>query len=186
MPKDLTFKEAALSSFAFLTEVYGFECVKTTQDWLVEYRSGVLKITLCYDSYSSDVDLTLSRLEERYSLAELMLLLDVRFEWGGTSAQASTSAALRKVVEVMGTVVRHHAADLLDGDGRVFDRLDEQCKRLQAQAKLDEICRKADAAWRSRDYVALIRLLQPVQGSLSPHETKRLEYAQSKVRLNKQ
>lgn len=176
------FKVAVLSSFAFLGEQFGFDCTDAS-DFSVQYKSDSLTITIWHDPYSYEADLTFFRTafeECRYSLSELMTLYGVEFEWGGTYAQASTPKALRKVITAIAVTLFQHGVALLNDDPMVFEQLADQSRQSAARAKLDEISKKADTAWRMKDYAGLIRLLEPIQAQLSPHETKRLEYARKR------
>lgn len=175
------FKETVMSSFAFLTETYGFEYTHANET-AAQYESSFLSIAIRYDPYSSEIDLSFSRPEVEcpYSLAELMALNEIEFEWGGTYAQASTPQALRKVVHAFALVLRQYGAGLLAGDLKVFDQLTEKQRQCTARTELDEIRKRADEAWQKKDYAELAHLLEPIQAWLSPHESRRLEYARKR------
>lgn len=171
------FKEAVMSSFAFLKEQFGFDCTNA-DDLFVQYKSNSLAISIWYDSYSFEVDLIFSRPGiNEYRLPELMSLYGVEFEWGGTYAQASTPEALCKVVNAIATTLRQYGAALLGNDLKIFEQLAEQRRQSAIRAELNENRKKADAAWREKDCAGSVRLLEPIKSQLSPHETKRLEYA---------
>jgi hypothetical protein len=173
-------------AFRFLEELYGFPPPVMVGDGVVEYRGRLVTVTVRFDyrrSYELETEFSArGQAEPSFSLGELLLLHE------GTMPQAvqvTTEEVLELSLNKMALLVRDHATRLLDGDAAEFESLSEQRQRVSKQKQeiqqREDAIRAAQIAWTGKDYSTVVRLLGPLEATLSPSKTKLLKLARDRI-----
>lgn len=182
----IDFQKFCREAFAFLEETYG--CQPTMSgDGMVQYGCGTVTVTIRYDykrSYELEAEFALAgQAEPAFSLGEVLLLNRGAMP---QAVQATTGQALEGFIHETAQLVKAYANDALKGNPLEFDRLSEQRKRVFKEQREEQ--RRQDAigaaqeAWEKRDYLAVVRLLSPIEAELSPSKIELLKIARNRAR----
>lgn len=176
----LGFCEIARAAFDFLRTEYHFRLV-TAEHTFLRYESGAVFVNVYHGRLSYELRFEIGLLrapESKYTPEEFAVLYNVP---GSVYFQASTPDRVRRFTPELADLLRRHGGMLLAGNAAEFGRLQEVSRRLSASTTrgyfLGDMRRKADKAWKQRDYPALVEALTAIGSDRRPSEERKLEYA---------
>jgi hypothetical protein len=185
----LRFPEAVKLHFRFL-EKFGFR-IERKEVTLVRFCSEVVAVTVYHGRASYEIGIEFERISapgEKYGLLEALLFAQRAGrlkEVPQGSFQTSTREGVETLVEKMASLVEAYAVSLLNGVSSTYEEL--RVHRIQGAAAYTKevhnqaVRRQLDDAWQSKDFEAVARLYEQMQGPLSPSEFMRLEYAKKQL-----
>lgn len=179
----LRFAEEVKEHFLFL-EALGFRCVRSEVTF-VRFESPRVSINLYHGRQSFEIGLEIESvpsLENAYSFSEILRLVDRKL---GEHYRNYATHTPRGVAEGVGQLAelfqRCIAADILN-DTQLFSRLKFQrevlSKNYALETQLEQARRKSEAAWRKKDYAAVIKALKPFSADLTVTEVGKLKFAE--------
>ncbi len=182
----LRFTDEVKARFAFL-EARGFNCVSTDVT-LVRFESPELGVNIFHGRQSYEIGLELESLvskTEKYSFSELLRLVDQeRAECYRSFAATNAEGVAEGVRQLADSVQQCIAAGLL-GDTELFSRLKRQrhdlTKKLSLDVQLQHARQKTEAAWHTKDYATIVRIMKPLRAYLSASEVAKLEFAEKHI-----
>lgn len=186
----LGFKEAVLASFGFLIKEYGFRCVRTDVTF-VRYEAPSVFINIYHGRGSFELGFEIGLLiknaksERRFSLGDIIDMVDIRRETGYTFYQVSSRDGVQEFVPKLAVLVKNYAVPALKGDQPFFQRLEEfRSKQFASYVKemdLERIRPKVQDAWRKKNYEQVVELYESVRNYLTPLELQKLDYAKRQL-----
>jgi hypothetical protein len=100
--------------------------------------------------------------------------------------QASSESSLEIVVEKLANLIKEHAKEFLSGDIVAFKNvqryIDNSTDKFEKRNKLSIVERRAELAWRNREYQTLIDLYSDILNDLNEIQKRRLAYAKLKMK----
>jgi len=188
----LRFEETVLASFDFLGS-YGLK-PKKKEPTFVRYESKKVFLNVYHGRSSFEIGLELGRRDrpERYGLGYIIASAG-KAAWEaegfghGTMFQVSSREGVQQLVPKVAGLLKKYGEPFLRGDPEFYDELAKANERASSEytrRQLVERTRKdADTAWAGKQYARVVDLYQPLREDLTEIETKRLAYAEKKVRL---
>jgi hypothetical protein len=176
----LRFPEEVKAQFSFL-ETSGFRCVRSEATF-VRFESPRAGVNVYHGRRSFEIGLEIESPTNAYSFSEILRLVDR--EQGGQYRNYATHTA-QGVTEGVGKLAelfqRCIAAGILD-DKQLFARLkvqrEELARNYALETQLEQARRKSEAAWRKKDYAAVVKALKPLRAALTANEVGKLEFAE--------
>lgn len=181
----LGFKEAVISSFAFLRS-YGLRPVQQDVTF-VRYESVTVFLNVYHGRGSYEIGVEIGRLDgpEKYALGYIV-------SWAGkwehegfgkhTMFQVSSREGVQEFVPKVAELVRKYGEPFLRGETAFYDKLREANRRASLeftkQQMIEGIRKKAEAAWHEKDYTQVAELYGRMRDELSEVESRRLNYAE--------
>jgi hypothetical protein len=186
---DLGFREAVLSSFAYLRD-FGLHPV-TEQVTLVRYESSRVFVNVYHGRASFELSIEMGRLQEP---DERLTLYDI-VEWSNAETvegfgqhvtfQVSSREGVQEFVPKLANLVQKYGAAFLKPDMNAYIAVHEARSRgvleYKKQVKLMNVRENAEIAWRAKNYARVIELYRPVSEDLTEVETRRLAYARKQI-----
>lgn len=179
----LRFADEVTDRFAFL-DGQGFRRVHA-EDTLVRFESRRLTISIYHGRQSYEIGLEVespASPDDRYSFSELLRLVDQERAQRYRSFAAHNVQGVSDGVRQLAENFRKCLASGILDDNRLFSRLKQQREALNRDyakdVELQQARRKADDAWRQKDYSLVVKNLKPLRDSLSPSEVAKLEFAE--------
>lgn len=179
----LGFRETAEAAFVFLHEL-GFRMVVSDETYL-RYESDKVFVNIYHGRSSFALSFEIGLLVapgSQYYPEEVAALGGAE---GETFFQASTPDRVRKYLVRLSDLLRRHGSRLLTGDEAEFKRLQEVRDRTATTVTrgyfLSAMREKSDAAWKRRDYRAVVEALSEIGPDMSAAERRKLQYAIGKI-----
>ena len=190
----LGFSSEVLSAFQFLTQDYGFKCVKNDVTF-VRYESESTFVNIYHGRRSYELGVEIGKLEKDpnipenwYTIGEIMDFVGVRKDLKFTFFQSRDKDQIKILLKRLAEYVKNYAGDILNGNLEILNKVQilqkEKSDAYIKEMHLRPIREMADVAWRQKDYVKFVGLYSPVEDDLTPVEAKKLEYARKKLYVN--
>ena len=188
----LGFPKAVQANFGYLLS-YGMKPVEQDVTF-VRYESPTVFVNVYHGRGSFEIGVEIGRLDrpEKYDL-DYVVSWAGKEAWDsegfgrGTMFQVSTLEGVQSIVPKVAQLVKKYGGPFLLGDSSFYDELqraNEQASlAFQRNQMLSQLRKEADLAWRSKDFVRFVELLEPVRADLTEIEEKRLLYAEKHGRL---
>ncbi len=179
----LRFAEEVKGRFSFL-ETLGLHCVRSEATF-VRFESPRISTNVYHGRRSFEIGLevesTLSPTDS-YSFSEILRLVDreqgEQYRNYATHTAQGVAEGVGKLAELFQRCV---AAGILT-DKQLFVRLklqrQELARNYALETQLVQARRKSEAAWREKDYAAVVKALKPLRDALAATEVGKLEFAE--------
>jgi hypothetical protein len=182
----LGFEEAALSAFAFLSREFAFKLVGQSPTNLVYTRAPVqVAVSLDRNSFELRCNLLVGEPQETYTVWELARLNRDPLVHERTFLQASSASAVARLIPQLAELLRRHGHEALAGHPGVFDRLRAQQVResdaFLLAGKLSRMREQVSEPWQRGEFARVVRLMEPLEASLTPSEQERLRVARQRM-----
>lgn len=184
----LRFAQSVIQYFAFLCSDNGFRITDQSLT-LVRFESKDVFVNVYHGRASYELGVEIGRLDDpsgtRYRLPTI-----IEAFLGGTGDQkavfqASSPNAVRSSIEHLAHLVSSHCSALLRGDDDAFDQVRKGAKDISEQLTehytLGMLRRRAEQAWRGKNYADVVRIYETFTRPLTSIERKRLEIARRRV-----
>lgn len=148
----------------------------------VEYRRDAVALAVSFSDRDSEFMVVIKRdvkggAPERLDLSEVL-------HWRGVTPSignfAHAEANQRIVLQELARLTDENARDLLAGDVRAFASAFAHQRQMRDASSLvwtqEDARKRADRAWRAKDYAGVIAALAPIEEHLSAAERARLQY----------
>ncbi len=170
-----------LSAFSFLTDEYGFVVTKRSES-CVSFGRGQLEIRVFHDWKGNDIDVDMLYLKKTYPLSTAMALAGID---SGRAPSAGSERLVVRFVHEEAEKLRTYARRLLDGDLSLLTEMGAlQEKNLRDQQRADHVKnvkKRAEVAFRARDYATALKLYGSVDDTLTKSEQKRLDISRKRA-----
>jgi len=185
----LGFKDAVLSSFKFLGE-FGLRAIekKTT---FVRYESAKVFVNVYHGRASFELGVEVGRLAEpslKMTLYDMVALAGAKeIEGFGKHVmfQVSSREGIKEFVPKLACLLEKYGVPFLRPDANAYRAVEvirsQAAVEYEKQVCLQDLRRKAEAAWHAKDYARVIELYSPVREELTEVEAKKLVYAEQQV-----
>ena len=185
------FEDAVLNSFAFLEQRYGFSrstLRPTQQAVVVRYESPSLFVNLTFGPPAYEPEMSFGRLgiddqQGGFSLeaGDLIQLQNCQ-EWAAPNL--GSSGVIEGQVAWFASLLNECGEPCLLGDPAIYAEMKSRREALVAEWQREERnkgrSRDIEAAWKAKDYRAVVALCSGYEGALSNIDQKRLEIAKGK------
>jgi hypothetical protein len=185
---NLRFAEEVRKRFSFL-EPMGFRCL-SSEPTVVHFESRETRISISHGRQSYEIDMELSSIAsptDAYSISEVIRLVDLSIGEHYRKFATHTAKGVAEGVAKLASILRRCIAAGVLTDLQVFDRLKCQREGLARNyalaTQLEQIRRRSELSWHSKDYAAVVKILGPFREALTPLELKKLEFSEKKLRL---
>lgn len=179
----LRFAEEVKDHFSFL-ETLGFRCARSEVTF-VRFESPWVSINVYHGRRSFEIGLEIESAlspTDAYSASEILRLVDPKqaehYRNYATHTAQGVAEGVRQLAELFQRCI---AAGNLD-DNQLFSRLkvqrEELGKKYALETQLVQARRKAEAAWHTKDYAAVVKALKPLRAALTATELGKLEFAE--------
>ena len=180
------FAEKVEEHFSFLKSL-GFECV-STEATFVRFKSPKAIINVFHGRRSFEIGLELELPGEdsnSYSFFEVYRLFDQEQAERHRNYATRTTTGVAEGVRRLGQLFRKCVDEGLLDDDQVIMKLKKQRDQLRERYALEtellQIRRKAEKAWKEKDFVKMAEMLTPYYSHLTRVEKKKLKYAKSNL-----
>lgn len=195
-PEDrfIVYEKLARSNFAFLIENYEFKLsdIERGNNYIaLKYLSEGVFVNFYYGSPSFELDFYIGRVgiedkldKEGFTSGDLLFFSDDA-RWSNYKLYSAHSYKnLCKCLPKLAQLLKICGADCLTGESAAYEKMlfEKKNKTNQwcNQQEFKQIKKAASEAWKNKDYVKFIELLEPVVNTLSLSEKKKLEYSRKK------
>ena len=180
------FAEKVEEHFSFLKSL-GFECV-STEATLVRFESPRANINVYHGRRSFEIGLELEIACEdsnSFSFFEVYRLFDQEQAEQYRNYATRTTIGVAEGVRRLGQLFRKCVDEGLFDDDKVVLQLTKQRDHLRERYALEtellQTRRKAEKAWKEKDFVKLVEVLTPYYSHLTQVEKKKVKYAKSNL-----
>lgn len=178
------FAEAVLKAFSYLLDDFGLQVVASRR-YSVTFENSVVQVGIAWDKTRSyEFCVLVSNLKgsrSDFSLDEIVTCRGESHSGRNRTFMAYRDSDVFWCIEKMSELLREHASDLLRGSPEGFSEIQHRSIEHSAAWQREERHRisraNADAAWGAKDYVAVVKAYELIEGVLSPSETMKLRYA---------
>lgn len=183
------FQVVVEDAFGFLRDAYGFRIAESDRSTIV-YESPTMVVSMFYDDQRSmEVSLSVARKsspsQPAFSFDEILRAFDVPPGVLPSGYAVGSAVDAGKLAEKIASIMASYGRALLEGCDIAWERLREQRQRdLREYALKNELKNArvaADEAWHRRDYRTVVKVLEPLRGSLSSSEVGRLKYSAKRL-----
>lgn len=153
----------------------------------VRYRKGELGVDVYGESWGETAACDLVRGEDRLSPGLLVPAAQRRAPRRKEGKRGQLAQ-----VQAIAELLQRHAADFLRGDCSHFDTVLKEWKRItrprpmteahRLERERQQVLTAAGHASKKGDHAEVVRLLEPLESSLSPHQRHLLEMARERSR----
>lgn len=179
----LRFAEEVKAHFSFL-ETSGFRCVRAEATF-VRFESPTASVNVYHGRRSFEIGLEMESTPsptDAYSFSEILRLVDreqgERYRNYATHTAQGVAEGVARLAELFQRCI---AAGILN-DRQLFARLKVQrvelARNYALETQLEQARRKSEAAWRAKDYAAVVAALKPLRAALTAAEVGKLEFAE--------
>ena len=179
----LRFEMAATSAFAFLKDL-GFSQIGVSPT-IVRFRKAEVEADIYYGRRSFELGFEIRRGMTKFSLSELIRIIDPETAKKYRNFTATTQRALDEGLERLAELVMRYGQQALHGDPEVFTALEKEGKSWAESYALDVLARtlrpKADEAFRHGNYREAAELYERFRSRLAADEIKKLEIARKRA-----
>jgi hypothetical protein len=184
---NLEFVPEVRRSFDAIANEFGLSAVDENE-WRVRYADSKTFMNVNYDNgRSHELGVEIGRVsssERPFSLGEILRSVGNRSAIAD-GLLASDFASMRNVLVRLAELTREYAAEYLCGNDIAYARLARLREQEGVAYALDRDLRQAnveaDEGWTKKDFVRVVRALEPFQQYLSDTMLRRLEYARRKL-----
>lgn len=203
----LGFAEAVQLSFRFL-EKQGFECARADPTF-VRYESDQAFVNVYHGRSSYELSVEIGRLGNEWEtdaegselvephvghpyLEDSFTIWDIARYAGApdvaetTFMQARSPDRVEALVPKLAELVQLYAKLALKGDVAFLERVrqwrSEESRRSRKRDELRRARAEMAQAWRKKQYVRVVALLEPFRSDLTPAEIKKLNYAEEQLK----
>ncbi len=179
--ENLEFHNTVTEVFSFLEEEYGFR-VRPFKEYEVIYAKSSLEglvVTFDIEPPLMSVDVTIRRILNEISLGNILSVRspsDAR----NSGLHARTHEILVAGLTTMAKLMREYADDILRGDRRAFKEIyrvaSEESRIYTLNCMYGPTRKKANIAWREKQYDKALELYQAMEEALTVTEMRRLRY----------
>jgi|SRR5580704_8832394 hypothetical protein len=185
----LSFKDAVLSSFKFLSR-FGLRPVeeKTT---FVRYESAEVFVNVYHGRASFELGVEMGRSTD----PNVKVTLNDLLAWAGAEKvegfgrhvmfQVSSPEGVKEFVPKLAGLLEKYGVPFLRGEDNAYRAVEEIKSRAaveyKKQVRLRDLRRKAEIAWRAKDYAYVVELYSPVHEALTEVEARKLAYSEQQV-----
>lgn len=176
MRGEIRFRREAERAFEFLVEEFGFRTVEAT-DTLVRFETDNVFVNVYHGrrSYELRFEIGLLSSDSKYYPEEVVALHGLTTP---VYFQASTRERVAEFLPQLAGILRCNGRPLLEGDRSEFERLQSvrlrQAERDEQRQLLTTARERAAAAWKRRDYQAVIDALGCIDHHLTRSEQMKL------------
>lgn len=178
----LNFVEKVRRAFAFLREL-GFDEIEALPT-LVRYRKGDVEVDLYHGRQSHEIGAGVSGFGTRYAMSEIIRAVDLNVAKHFRYAATTTPEGIIAALEELGSLMKQHCREALEGNPKFFSILEKQRKLWSEEYSLDvlseQLRQQADEAFRQRDYSKAADLYSRIRKRLSPAELKKFSLAEER------
>lgn len=150
----------------------------------VRYESSVSWLKISIDRYSLFVDIGSKRLNQEFSLHDVLAFLAEKNESASFMVRDVRTLAIG--IERLVGYVDKYCPDVLTGNRVFFANMNKFMKnrddRLTIVAQLKEVDQRAITAWQSKDYRSVVEIYTPFIGQLTSIQKKRLEFSYERLK----
>jgi hypothetical protein len=176
----LRFAEEVEDSFSFLKPL-GFRRARS-EPTFVRFESPQASINVYHGRRSFEIGLEIESPTDAYSFSEILRLVDrEQGEKYRNYATHTTQGVVEGVGKLAERFQRCIAAGILN-DKQLFSRLKLQRQELATnyalETQLQQARRKAEVAWRNKDYASVVEAFKPLRAALTATEVGKLEFAE--------
>jgi hypothetical protein len=176
------FAETVTEKFMFLNDL-GFSLVEALPTF-VQYRKDGIKINIYHGRQSYELGFEIVRLGKRYSMSELIRIIDPEAAARYRNATATTQKSLTEELARLEELARRYGSRPLQGDPEFFAAIDNQRKSWAGGYALEVLERqlrpKADEVFRLGNYQKAAEIYERILPRLSPAELKKLSVAKKR------
>lgn len=187
------FEETVKNNFSFLVQQYGFRLSQIEQTGYVKvirYESPLVYVSLIYGPPAYEPEMAFGRIgiddvpgNRGFHPGDLVLLRS-SFGWKWRAVNPK-NPVLVEIVAGHAQILRECGSACLLGDQASFEemkaRRDNAIEDWHQEEKVNSIRNDAQVAWESKDYRAVLRLLESIETMLTDTEKKKLEYAKKQL-----
>lgn len=171
----LGFPETVMREFRFLQnqtfEIADFDANN------VQYRRENVIVDIFREPRSYEIDASLSRDEDRYSLSEIIRLTDPSVAAIYRSSTATTPEQVASGVKKLAALIAQYAGAALSGNDACFTALAQQrviwSETYALDVREEQVRPKAEEAFRQGNYALAISLYKSIRPRLTPAEEKK-------------
>jgi len=187
----IIYEKLVKSHFAFLIEDYGFKLsdIERGNNYIgLKYLSEIVFVNLYYGSPSFELDFYIGRVgtedkvdKDGFTSGDLLFFCDDT-RWSDYRLYSAHSYEnLRNCLPKLADLLKVCGAYCLRGESSCYEKILFEKKRKINQwcneQELKQAKKAASEAWENKDYTKFIEAFEPVVKSLSPSDSKKLEYA---------
>ena len=181
----LNFAHVATHRFAFLNS-FGFLAVESLPT-LVRYRKDKIEVTLYHGRQSFELGFEIDRDGGRYSISEIIGVVDVDVAKRYRNYAATTPAGVVEGLNQLAELVMRYGDLALRDDPTFFAMLEDHRKSWPDEYALDvlstQLRPKAQAAFQRGNYREAAELYERIRARLSAAEEKKLALAKERAGL---
>jgi hypothetical protein len=188
----LGFEQAVLSGFKSL-EDFGLRPVER-EITLVRYESSDVFVNVYHGRTSFELGVEIGLLREpdgdKLNITDIITWAGVAEDEGfgqHVMFQVSSPEGVSEFVPKLARLVCAYGIPFLKGDATAYQQAREMRARVAAgyvkDIGLRGLRRKAEAAWRAKDYAQVVEIYGPIYCELSEVEAKKLAYAEQQVQV---
>jgi hypothetical protein len=180
----LRFVEAVENSFGPLAANYGFSRVEATPTF-VRYESPDRFVQVFHGRGSYELGVEFGPRASDDAPVNLNDLLAMHGE-PPVHSQATSADLTAKLIGRLAEVARERASEIFGGEDSIDERVRisraAQSDEMLLGWRLEDVRREVEHAWRQHDHQEVARLLESIEGFLTPAERRKLEYARKQPR----
>jgi len=182
---DLGLSDQAQQHFGFLATEKHYRNTELTP-YRVRFESPTTFVELVFDGNRSyELGLLVGKISSGnppFSVDEILRLRRAPEAGTFSLVQVTTREGLATWVEKLAQVFRTYGSDFIAGNEQSFAELAEQRRKEVQDYALERDLRmaraEAEAAWRKKDYAAVVTALRPLRAALTAAEVGKLEFAE--------
>ena len=185
------FADCVLESFEYLTTEFGFRVAKVAPTY-VRYESNTVYVHVYHESRLAELDVSIGLLrrsisggEQSYHLQTIVAASQGRMDPRFGCLQASDPAVVRRLIPQLAEALRCGTRRALSGDKSEFQHLEAAesalSQALTERMEHSDLRRKAEAAWKNRDYHTVWSAYAEMQQHLTRAELGKMQYARKKI-----
>lgn len=178
----LNFANLAKKDFAFLHDL-GFVEIEASPT-IVRYQKGDIEIDVYHGRRSYEIGVELTHGGTRYSLPDLIRVIDPQVAKRYCTLTATTQEAVAEGLMRLGALAKRYCVQALQGNSEFFAELEGKHKLWMEKYWLAMNARQlrpqAHEAFRLGNYQEAAELYKQIQPLLSPTELRKLAIAEEK------
>jgi len=181
----LRFADEVKVHFAFL-EPLGF-CCTHSETTLVRFESSKLAINIYHglQSYEISLEIECPQTLDTYSYGALLRLVDSEQAKQYRDYATHTVEGVAEGVRQLAERFRKCVDVGILNDSKLFSRLKlqraEWARSYALETQLEQARKKAESAWREKDFEKVVQAFAPLQEHLNSSDLKKFEYAKKHI-----
>lgn len=179
-----------LAAFLFLTEEYGFRVGEVHRDWPCWVRYVSKRAFVFVSDERMHYDLTVNvRLrgnlvhpdEPGYTLDDILDTAEAPVPQELRQFQTGSDEIAKKFLRRMAEYLKEYGRPALEGDRSFYKKMAERRDALSRAGQIEDVRRRANAAWEKKDYKTAAELYGAIARHLTPAEDKKRLYCLRKL-----